>query len=85
MKREKSFKGRSCRTFKEASLRAFAEKLTGEVPPSITKTKLCVYLDLVIRRAISQEKEGIIWITPEEYDVLINENDNRNDLLKKFK
>lgn len=85
MKREKSFKGRSCRTFKEASLRAFSEKLTGEAPPNIKKSKFCIYLDLVIRRAVVQEQEGIIWITPQEYDILINENDNRNDLLKKFK
>jgi hypothetical protein len=85
MKREKSFSGRSCRTFKQASTRAFVEKLTGEAPPNVSRDKLCMYLDLIIRRAVVQEKEGLVWITPQEYDILINELDNRNELLKKFK
>jgi hypothetical protein len=85
MKREKSNKGRSCRTFKQPVVRAFIELITGDTPPTITKDKLCLYLDLIIRRAVLQENERIIWITPQEYDVLINELDNRNELLKRFK
>jgi hypothetical protein len=85
VKREKSISGRSCTTFDQPVLKALVEMLVGEAPPNVTKTKLCMFLDLVIRRAVLQEKEGLMWITPQEYDVLINELDNRNELLKKFK
>lgn len=83
--RSKVISGRSCRNLDQPVLKAFAESLTGNESPNITKTNLCVYLDLVIRRAISQNKEGLMWITPQEYDILINELDNRNELLKRFK
>jgi hypothetical protein len=85
--RSKVIGGRSCGTFDVPVLRLFAEWLTGsDFPTDVTgRAKMCVFLDLSIRRAILQDKEGLMWITPQEYDVLINDKDIRTDLLKKFK
>ena len=85
--RSKVIGGRSCGTFDVPVLRLFAEWLTGsDFPADVTgRAKMCVFLDLSIRRAILQDKEGLMWITPQEYDVLINDKDIRTELLKKFK
>jgi hypothetical protein len=48
------------------------------------KPSRCFYLDLVTRKAILNNKEGIYWVTPEEFEILL-ENDNRADLLKRIK
>lgn len=83
--RSKTIGGRSCINFHEPNLRAFVRWLADEEPPKGTKEKLCLYLNLAVRRAIVVEREDLVWITPQEYDILINEIDNRNELLKKFK
>lgn len=85
--RSKTISGRSCITFKDPVLRGFIEWITGERPPESVRKKehLCLFLDLTIRQAMVQEKDGLIWITPQEYEILINEETNRKELLKKFK
>lgn len=87
MVREKSISGRSCITLHESVTRNIIRWLTGEDAPESVKgkSKLCLYLDLVIRRAIVQEKDDIIWITPQEYDIINNEPDNKKDVLKRMK
>lgn len=56
-----------------------------EFPEGVgAKPSRCFYLELVIRKVILNKKEGIQWITPEEFEVLL-EDDNRKDLLKRIK
>ncbi len=85
--RSKTIKGRYCGFLKVPVLRLFVEWLTGEDFPADvnSRVKMCVFLDLAIRRAILQEKEGIVWFTPQEYDILVKDNDVRTELLKRFK
>ena len=45
---------------------------------------MCSYLQLVIRKTILDKKEGIVWYTPEEYEIL-TEDSNRKDLLLRLK
>lgn len=84
--RTKTIDGRACTSFSESVLNAFSEWLSGEAFPKTVSTKRdrCVYIDLLIRRAISQNKEDIFWLTPQELEVL-NEDENRKDLLKRLK
>jgi hypothetical protein len=41
-------------------------------------------LELLVREAIIAKKEGIFWLTPEEFEIF-DEDDNRADLLKRIK
>jgi superfamily II DNA or RNA helicase len=85
--RDKNIGGRSCITIKQPVLRLFVEWVTGSpVPEKINGNQgLCLFLDLVIRRAIVQGKEGLMWITPQEYDIINNELDNKKEVMKRFK
>jgi hypothetical protein len=87
MVRSKTISGRACTTLKQPLLRLIAEWVTGTtLPQNITgNPTLCLFLDLAIRRAVLQGKEGLMWITPQEYDILVNETENRADILKRFK
>ena len=86
MVREKTISGRSSITFDEPVIRNIVRWILGEdIPESIKgKTKVNLLLDLTIRRAVVQEKEDLIWFTPQEYEVLM-EDENRKDILKKMK
>ena len=54
-------------------------------PPDVkSKKDRCVYLDLLFRRAIASGREGIFWLTPEEFSVF-NEDQHRTELLKALK
>ena len=84
--RSKNIGGRGCTNFSESLLNLFAIWLDGIGFPNIIKTKLqrCQYLSLLIRKAILNKKEGIVWYTPEEYEIL-TEDSNRKDLLLRLK
>lgn len=86
MVREKSIKGRASITLDEPVIRNIIRWVTGEdIPDAIKgKQKLNLFLDLVIRRAVLQEKEDLLWFTPQEYEVLM-EDENRKEILKKMK
>lgn len=86
MVREKSIKGRASITLGEAVIRNIIRWVIGEdVPEGINgKQKLNLFLDLVIRRAVVQEKEDLLWFTPQEYEILM-EDENRKEILKKMK
>jgi len=84
--RSKVIGGRACTNYSESLLKSFSEFLTSNPFPDNVKTIIqrCQYLSLVIRNAILNKKEGIIWYTPEEYEILY-EDSNRKDLLLKLK
>jgi hypothetical protein len=84
--RSKTIGGRTCTTYKETTLNAFSEWLVGEPFPKEVKTKKdrCLYLDLLVREAVQTGKEGIFWITPEEF-AIFNEDEHRGNLLQRLK
>lgn len=86
MIREKSIKGRACISMDEAVIRNIIRWVTDtDVPESIKgKQKLNLYLDLVIRRAVLAGKEDLLWFTPQEYEILM-EDEIRKEILKKMK
>jgi hypothetical protein len=54
-------------------------------PPDVkSKKDRCVYLDLLFRRAIAGGRDGIFWLTPEEFSIF-NEDQHRTELLKAIK
>jgi len=84
--RSKIIGGRTCGTYLEVVLNAFAEWLNGEPFPESVKTKKdrCMYIDLLVRNAILQGKDGIFWVTPQELEIFM-EHDNHTELLKRLK
>jgi hypothetical protein len=84
--RSKNIGGRTCGVYKVDLLNKFSEWLVeDEFPPEVkTKDNRCLYLDLLVREVIIDEKEGIFWITPEEYEIL-NQPDNNADIRKRMK
>jgi len=85
-KRSKNIGGRKCTTFQLDLLNKFSEWLSGSgFPEKINlKKSRCLFLELLIREAVIGKKEGIIWLTPEEYSIF-DEDDNRADLIKRIK
>ena len=84
--RSKNIGGRKCTTFHLELLSKFSEWLSGSSFPEKINSKKnrCLFLELLIREAIVAKKEGIFWLTQEEFDIF-NEDDNRGDLLKRIK
>jgi hypothetical protein len=84
--RSKNIGGRQCTTFTVGLLNKFSEWLVGSTFPEKvqTKTDRCMFLELLVREAILTGKDGIFWVTPEEYSVF-SEDANRADLLKRLK
>lgn len=85
--RSKVIGGRMCTTYSASLLNIFSEWLIGEPFPEQVDTKRnrCLYLDLLVRRAIIQKKEGLFWIPPQVYDIFSNDDDVRKDLIKELK
>jgi superfamily II DNA or RNA helicase len=77
--RTKTIGGQACASFKEETLKSFAVWLNGKGFPEEAKGKKdrCVYLNFLIREAILAGKQGLYWITPEEFEVL-NEKGNKD-------
>ena len=86
VERIKVIAGRSCTSFTDNVLNKFIEWLDGTGFPSEinTKPKRCQYVSLIIRESILKDKEGIIWWTPEEWSIFMEET-NKKDLLNKLK
>jgi hypothetical protein len=84
--RAKNIGGRQCTTYQAGLLDKFSEWLVGSGFPEKVKTKKdrCLFLDLLVREAVVSGKEGIFWVTPEEYSIF-SEDENRSDLLKRLK
>jgi len=84
--RSKNIGGRTCTTYTETTLNMFSEWLVGEKFPEEVKTKKnrCMFLELLVREAIKNKKEGIFWVTPEEF-AIFSEDEHRPSLLKMLK
>jgi hypothetical protein len=84
--RAKNIGGRQCTTYTAGLLDKFSEWLVGTGFPENVKTKKdrCLFLDLLVREAVLSGKPGIIWVTPEEYEIF-SEDENRPDLLRRLK
>jgi superfamily II DNA or RNA helicase len=76
--RSKTIGGQACASFKEETLNSFAKWLNGKGFPEEAKGKKdrCLYLNFLIREAVLSGKQGLYWITPEEFEVL-NEKGNK--------
>ena len=71
VERSKGIGGRTCIVYPPAILDSFMEWLGGSFPPEAKNRELkCVYLDMSIRSAVLNEKEGVVWYTPEEWTAL---------------
>lgn len=84
--RKKRIEPRACSNLYDETLNAFAIWLSGSSFPETIKVKpdKCMYLNLLVRRAILQKKEGIYWLSNEEFEIL-NDHDNRKDILARLK
>jgi len=84
--RAKNIGGRQCTTYTAGLLDKFSEWLVGTGFPEEVKTKKdrCLFLDLLVRKSILSGKDGLFWITPEEYSIF-SEDENRPDILKQLK
>jgi superfamily II DNA or RNA helicase len=86
--RTKSFAGRACLSYTGPVLNAFLTWLTGDdaFPESVKSNKdKCMYIDLVVRRAIIQNNEKLFWLPPEILEIFDREDENRKDLLRRLK
>jgi len=83
--RTKTIGGQACASFKEETLNSFAKWLNGKGFPEEAKGKKdrCLYMNFLIREAILAGKQGLYWITPEEFESL-NEKGNK-ELREKLK
>jgi len=86
VERIKVIPARACTNFIDNTLSNFVEWLDGNPFPSEinTKPKRCQYVSLIVRESIIKGKEGIIWWTPEEWSIFMEET-NKKDLLSKLK
>lgn len=84
--RSKNIGGRQCTTYTAGLLNKFSEWLVGTGFPEKVKTKSdrCMYLEMLVRQSVKSGKDGIFWVTPEEY-AIFSEDENRSDLLKRLK
>jgi len=86
VKRSKVIVGRQCTSYESGTLDRFSEWLVGAGFPEKVKTKKdrCLFLDLLVREAIISKKDGIFFLTPEQFSVL-DDDSNRPDVLKRLK
>jgi superfamily II DNA or RNA helicase len=83
--RSKIIGGRSCISFPLHLMNLFVEWLGNPFPNQVnTGVKRCQYISLLIRDAILKKRDGIIWWTPEEWEIF-NEDANRKDLVSRLK
>lgn len=83
--RTKVISGKACSSYFKPTLNMFSEWLSGSKLPEGTKGDYCMYLDLVVRRAVMQEKEGIFWMPPQIYEIFLLEVEHRKDIIKRLK
>jgi len=85
VKRSKNIGGRACTSYKIEFLNAFAEWLGTPFPSTVNqKPQRCMYLDLLVRKAVIENKAGLTWFTPEEWSI-ISEKQNSDSLRNKLK
>ncbi len=83
--RSKNIGGRKCMNYDATIVKLFSQWLGSEFPKTVkVKEDRCGYVDMLIRRGILEGKDGLKWWTPEQWEVM-NEDDTRKDLLKRLK
>jgi hypothetical protein len=83
VQRSKGIGGRACTSYKESILNEFANWL-GIPFTDVVKGKKdrCMFLDLLIRKSVIDKKPDLIWLTPEEWEVLNDEKKHVKGLIK---
>jgi superfamily II DNA or RNA helicase len=78
--RKKNIGGRACTSYKEGVLNAFSRWIKDEGFPAKIKTKKdrCMYLNFIVREAILSGKDGLFWLTPEEFEILNEPSVSKN-------
>jgi hypothetical protein len=73
-------RGRACTSYKEGVLNAFSRWIKDEGFPAKIKTKKdrCMYLNFIVREAILSGKDGLFWLTPEEFEILNEPSVSKN-------
>jgi hypothetical protein len=84
--RSKRFEAKQCSSFLGPVVVEFVRWLSGDdIPENVNKKEYrCLYLELLIRRTILNNKQGIFWLPPQIYEIFL-EDENRRDLVAKFK
>jgi sarcosine oxidase gamma subunit len=78
-----------CTTYKEKTVEAFIQWL-GQPAPTRTdgsrvkKGDRCMYLGLAVRKAALENKDELVWFTPDEWAVL-NQSKVSEELRKRIK
>ena len=80
----KTLSGRMCTTYKAEFMQRFVEYLGQAEPPGLQKEPRCMFLALVARKAVLEGREGLVWWTPEEWEML-NEKKNSEQIRKELK
>jgi len=83
VQRSKGIGGRACTSYKESILNEFANWLGVPFKDAVKgKKDRCMFLDLLIRKAVISKKTDLIWLTPEEWEILNDEKKNVKSLIK---
>jgi hypothetical protein len=83
--RSKNIGGLSCISYSSGILNLLTEWFGSPFPNTITtNVDKCQYISLLVRNAILKKKEGIVWWTPEEWEIL-NDPPNRKELITRLK
>ena len=77
VERTKGIGGRACGSYPVNVIDDFIKWLGGSFPETAkNRTDKCIYLDMKVRDAILNKKEGFVWYTPEEWAVLSEDKKN---------
>ena len=85
----KTLSGRMCTTYKENTVEAFIQWLGQPAPTRTDGSKVkkgdrCMYLGLAVRKAALENKDGLVWFTPDEWAVL-NQSKVSEELRKRIR
>lgn len=80
----KTLSGRMCTTYKAEFMQRFVEYLGETEPAGLQKEPRCMFLALAARKAVLEGREGLVWWTPEEWEML-NEKKNSEEIRKALK
>jgi superfamily II DNA or RNA helicase len=83
VQRSKGIGGRACTSYKESILNEFANWLGVPFTEVIKgKKDRCMFLDLLIRKMVINNKPDLLWLTPEEWEILNDEKKHVKGLIK---
>lgn len=84
--RTKGIGGKVCSSYGASDLNRFTQWLIGEPFPEKIKTKQdrCMYLQFLFREAVKNKREGIFWVTPEEFEIF-SDKDVSIKIIEKMK